>query len=60
MLHWACDRDNMEIVTELLNHHADLNIRDNEDMSALDYATICENDEIIDLLVDVRKRFDVE
>ena len=51
MLHWACDRNDRAVVRELIDRHADLSLRDNEGMSALDYATICENEEIVDLLV---------
>lgn len=51
MLHWACDRNDIAVVRELIDRHADLSLRDNEGMSALDYATICENEEIVDLLV---------
>lgn len=51
MLHWACDRGDLAITTELLNRNADLSVRDHEGMTAMDYATICENEEIIDLLV---------
>ena len=51
MLHWACDRGDLAVATELLNRNADLSVRDHEGMTAMDYATICENEEIIDLLV---------
>lgn len=51
MLHWACDRGDLAVATELLNRSADMSVRDHEGMTAMDYATICENEEIIDLLV---------
>ena len=53
ILHWACDRGCMEIVECLLETDPDypLDAKDQEMLTPLDYALICENDDIARLLV---------
>ena len=51
MLHWAADRGNMLVLLELLNHNASVSVRDNEQLTPLDYACICENNDIVAVLV---------
>ena len=51
LLHWACDREMMSVVSELLNKGADISLKDEDDLTPLDYACICENEDLISLLV---------
>ncbi|KAJ3077110.1 acyl-CoA binding domain-containing protein 6 [Podochytrium sp. JEL0797] len=49
-LHWACDREMVDIVKLLIGRKADLNARDNDGMTPLHYAALTENREIFSLL----------
>ena len=52
LLHWACDKGNLELVKLLLASGAELQIKDSDDLIALDYACICEEREIVDYMVE--------
>ena len=53
ILHWACDRGCMEVVECLLETDPDypLDAKDEDMLTPLDYAFICENDDIARFLV---------
>lgn len=51
LLHWACDRGSLPIVEKLLEHGCDVHIKDQDEMTALDNALVCEQYEIATLLV---------
>ncbi|KAI9333877.1 ankyrin repeat-containing domain protein [Obelidium mucronatum] len=51
-LHWACDREMLDIVTLLINHGVNLDIQDQEGMTALHYAALAENREIYTSLIE--------
>lgn len=51
LLHWACDRGSSTIVDKLVEQGADVSLKDNEGLSALDYALTCEQYDIASTLV---------
>ncbi|KAK8823463.1 hypothetical protein WA577_002383 [Blastocystis sp. JDR] len=51
LLHWACDRGSLPIVEKLLEHGCDVHIKDQDEMTALDNALVCEQYEIATLLL---------
>lgn len=50
-LHYAADRGNLVLVKLLVEHNADVNIRDNEDQSPLAIAEICDHQDIVSFLI---------
>jgi len=52
MLHYACDRGNMEIVDRLVNLGADVNALTNENETPLHYASLSERANIAQYLID--------
>ncbi|KAM5148479.1 acyl-CoA-binding domain-containing protein 6 [Mantella aurantiaca] len=52
LLHWACDRGHIELVSTLLFHNAHINMQDSEGQTPLHYAAACEFGDIADLLLD--------
>jgi ankyrin repeat protein len=46
----AADRGHIDIVKYLLVHGADINVTDNDGLNALDYAYLCEHEELIQYL----------
>ena len=51
-LMWACKMGDKESVKLILKHHVNIDAKDNDDKTALRYATISENLEINKLLID--------
>ncbi|XP_072275906.1 acyl-CoA-binding domain-containing protein 6 [Pyxicephalus adspersus] len=51
LLHWACDRGHLELVSILYYHDADLNMQDSEGQTPLHYASACEFADIVDFLL---------
>jgi ankyrin repeat protein len=49
-LHYAADRGFIAIVRLLISHGAVKAITDNEGQTALDYAIMCEHEDIVDYL----------
>ncbi|KAM4642781.1 acyl-CoA-binding domain-containing protein 6 [Discoglossus pictus] len=52
LIHWACDRGHLELVSLLLFHNADINMQDAEGQTPLHYASACEFSDIVDLLLE--------
>ncbi|KAI0080300.1 ankyrin [Panus rudis PR-1116 ss-1] len=52
-LHLACDRGHLSVVKLLLEHGADRSIKDPDDLTALELASIAEHDEIVAALREV-------
>ena len=50
-LHYAADRGNLVLVKLLVEHNADVNIRDNDDQSPLAIAEICDHQDIVSFLI---------
>ncbi|KAK3087153.1 hypothetical protein FSP39_002416 [Pinctada imbricata] len=51
LMHWACDRGNVDMVQALLALKADVNIQDEEKQTPLHYAVSCEHAEVVRLLL---------
>ncbi|XP_028668250.1 acyl-CoA-binding domain-containing protein 6 [Erpetoichthys calabaricus] len=51
LLHWACDRGHIDLVSMLLQNNADINSQDDEGQTALHYASACEFADIVELLL---------
>ncbi|KAL7686148.1 putative acyl-CoA-binding protein, ACBP [Plasmopara halstedii] len=60
MLHWAVDRDQAAVVTELLGRKASPNVQDADGMTPLHYAVSCEHEEMAKLLVKHGALVDIE
>ncbi len=51
LLHWAVDGGHEALVVELLKRGADVALKDSQGDTALDYAELCEYEELAALLV---------
>ncbi|ESN96232.1 hypothetical protein HELRODRAFT_68450 [Helobdella robusta] len=52
LLHWSCDRGNIEIVKYLLEKGANINLQDDELQTALHYAAFCNYIEVVKVLIE--------
>eukprot|EP01104_Vermistella_antarctica_P018121 TRINITY_DN6613_c0_g1_i1.p1 TRINITY_DN6613_c0_g1~~TRINITY_DN6613_c0_g1_i1.p1 ORF type:complete len:264 (+),score=47.17 TRINITY_DN6613_c0_g1_i1:134-925(+) len=53
-LMWACDRNQVEVVSWLIASGCDVNQRDHEGQTALHYACLCDYPELVKMLLDAR------
>ncbi|XP_064395739.1 uncharacterized protein LOC135342805 [Halichondria panicea] len=53
LLHWACDRGNLNMVKLLVKRGADVNIEDTDNQTPLHYAVSCDHHAVISYLLQV-------